>query len=62
MKFTQKRQEICAAWDMFEENEPDISTERLMAQTADFCKCDVSDVADALYAQQEHQKHNPPPK
>lgn len=47
---------------MFEENEPDISTERLMAQTADFCKCDVSDVADALYAQEEAKKHNPPPK
>lgn len=36
---------------MFEDDEPDISTERLLQQVADFCKCDVADVADALQRQ-----------
>lgn len=40
--------QILNAYDMFEEDEPDISTERLLQQTADFCECDVGDVADAL--------------
>jgi hypothetical protein len=33
---------------MFEEGEPDISTERLLQQTADLSNCDVSEVVEAL--------------
>lgn len=37
-------------WDMFEAAEPDISTERLIAMVGDYCKCDASDVCEALFA------------
>lgn len=40
---------ILSAWEMFEEAEPDISTERLIQQVADHCKCDPDDVVESLY-------------
>lgn len=42
-------EDILAAWKMYEEAEPDISTERLLEMTAWFCHCDAGDVADVLY-------------
>ncbi len=43
-----KIDEINNAWNMFEEAEPDISTERLIEQVAFLCKVDASDVCEAL--------------
>lgn len=40
--------EILEVWKEIEENEPDISTERLAAMVADRCDCDVDDVFTAL--------------
>lgn len=42
------RGRIRDTWKMFEEAEPDISTERLMEMTAQHCKCDHATVADAI--------------
>lgn len=36
------------AWDSIEENEPDISTERLMQMTADIAKVQYGDVVTGL--------------
>lgn len=49
---------IVTAWNMFEDAEPDISTERLMQQTADHCRCDPADVAEALYKDQKSRNEN----
>ena len=43
-----KQQRILETYDMFEEMEPDISTERLIAMVCDYVGCDASDVAEAL--------------
>ncbi len=40
--------EIVATFEMIDEFEDDISTERLLAMTADMCGVDVDDVVDAL--------------
>ena len=47
-KVRRRDQKIVAAWNMFEEVEPDISTERLMAQVGDFCHVDAPRICDAL--------------
>lgn len=47
-KMTKKQKQICSNWDRIEDNEPDISTERLINMTADYCRVDVCDVAEAL--------------
>lgn len=51
---------IVALYDMLEEREPDISTERLLQMTADGANClDVGEVVDALvmrgrYKEEKH--------
>lgn len=40
---------ILSMYDTIESAEPDISTERLLQQTADACKVTVDEVVDALY-------------
>ena len=40
--------EIVATFEMIDESEDDISTERLLAMTADMCGVDVDDVVAAL--------------
>ena len=40
--------EIVAVFEMIDENEDDMSTERLLAMTADSCGVDVDDVVTAL--------------
>lgn len=39
---------IRGVYDVIEEGDPDISTERLLQMTADGCECDTGDVAEAL--------------
>lgn len=48
--------QIVTTWNMFEEAEPGISTERLMQQTADRCRCDAADVSEALWSDQQAAK------
>jgi len=46
---TQERaMEITGICDSIEEGGPDISTERLLAMTADSARCDVDDVVEAM--------------
>ncbi len=40
--------EIMEIWNTIEESEPDISTERLIAMTADMAGVDYADVIEAL--------------
>lgn len=44
------REEIIAAWQMFEDIEPDISTERLWAMVMDHTGCEHEEVTAALAA------------
>lgn len=47
---SERQKKIFDAWFAIEEAEPgEVSTERLMQMTADQCKCDCGDVAEALY-------------
>ena len=46
-----KHEEILEAWDRIEENEPDISTERLWAMVMDETGCEYDDVTEALALQ-----------
>ncbi len=48
-KMLERDQAILAMYSVFEEQEPDISTERLIAQTADAVECDYGRVVSALY-------------
>jgi len=43
-----RAQQIVAFYDLIEDGEPDISTERLLAMTANAASCDVDDVIEAL--------------
>jgi len=45
-------QRILAAWDMFEEIDPDISTERLFAMVEDETGADAGDISYALMSRQ----------
>jgi hypothetical protein len=45
----QRRRRVKEAWEMFEDAEPDISTERLMAMVADETGEDYGDVAALLF-------------
>lgn len=40
---------IGGTFDSIEQGEPDISTERLLASTADICLCDIDRVISALH-------------
>jgi hypothetical protein len=40
--------EITGICDSLEEGDPEISTERLLAMTADSARCDIDDVVEAL--------------
>lgn len=51
---TKRQRKIIDAWNMFEEQDPDISTERLFAMVEDFTGADAGDIAEALYT--EHIK------
>ena len=42
--------QVLAIWDAFEDADPDISTERLLAMTGDATGLDASGVIDALAA------------
>ena len=44
--------QIIETYDRIEAGEPDISTERLLVMTAEQCRCDVSDVVEALIREQ----------
>lgn len=46
---TERQKAIVNRWAMFEEDEPDISTERLMAMVCDSIGCDAGEVAEALH-------------
>lgn len=46
---TEKQRAIVNRWQMFEEENQDISTERLMAMVCDSMGVDAGDVADALH-------------
>ncbi len=48
-------EQIIEAYTAFEDAEPDISTERLLAMTAQACQCDVGDVAEALLHDQKSE-------
>lgn len=48
---TDKR--IKAAWKMFEEAEPDISTERLIAQVGQRCHVDAARVCEGMHRTQQ---------
>lgn len=50
--------EIMAVWNEIENKDLDISTERLMELTAQRCHCDHSDVAEALWLDEETVKGN----
>ena len=54
---TGKDAQILALYDMFEEGEPDISTGRLLQQTADAAHCEVDRVCSALH---RHRKVSTP--
>lgn len=45
-KLTKRERKIVAAWELHDDG--DISTERLFAMVCDDCKCDSSDVTDAM--------------
>lgn len=47
-KQSKRDQRIRNAYRMFDGQEPDISTERLLQQVADFCNCDTCRVVEAL--------------
>lgn len=47
---------IVNTWNMFEENEPDISTERLITMVANHCHCDEGTVVDALWIEQQSKR------
>lgn len=49
-------EQILAAYEMFEDAEPDISTERLLQQVADSCRCDVDRVVDALFRRHKQEE------
>jgi len=51
--------DILATWSRLEENNPDISTERLLALVADICGCDIDDVVYVLAAQSEDEGGDP---
>lgn len=51
--FTKKEKEIITTWYDIESTDEDISTERLMAMTADICNVDDGDVASAMCKFQE---------
>lgn len=51
-----KHEEILEAWDRIEENEPDISTERLWAMVMDETGCEYDDVTEALALQAKKKK------
>ena len=48
---TKKQKQIIAAWDMFEDLEPDISTERLYAMVDSYTGFDTDEITEALYAE-----------
>jgi hypothetical protein len=43
-----RAQQIVAFYDLIEDGEPEISTERLLAMSASAAGCDVDDVIEAL--------------
>jgi hypothetical protein len=45
--------EIIAVWNSISSDNPDISTEQLFERTAIICRCDVDDVARALWNDQK---------
>ncbi len=48
-KQTERRERhACFLWDHFQEMEPDLSTERLLAMIGGQCRMDDSEVVDAL--------------
>lgn len=51
--FTKKEKEIITTWYGIELTDEDISTEKLMAMTADICDVDDGDVASAMCKFQE---------
>ncbi len=55
---TKKQIKIVETWDTFEEDDPDISTERLMAMVCQHCQVDALDVGDALFASEEEKLKN----
>ena len=51
--FTEQEQDIVYTWYEIEEEDEDISTERLMAMTADSCDVEVDEVATTMCKFQE---------
>jgi hypothetical protein len=49
---TDRQKAIVACWERWDEDEPDISTEQLMARVCTDCNCDAGHVAEALHQQQ----------
>lgn len=49
---TERQKQIVEAWDMFEEMEPDISTERLLAMVEDETGADAGEIVDAISARE----------
>ncbi len=54
---TDKQKQIVALWEGFEEDEPDISTERLMEMTCQAAKVDAGEVSAALHCNQPPCEH-----
>jgi hypothetical protein len=52
---TSRQRHIIAMWEAFENHEPDISTERLMAMVACAGHTDVDEVCAALEAEAEEK-------
>lgn len=48
--------EILDAWDMFEEQDPDISTERLFAMVSDYTGREVDEITDTLFKYRCNEK------
>jgi hypothetical protein len=55
---TNRQRMIITIWESFEEDDPDISTERLLAQVAVAAKTGVDEVCEALEAEVNEKEAN----
>lgn len=55
---TDKQRQIIEVWNDFEDADPDISTERLLAMTSSACKCDVAYVCATLLLYEKIKAHD----
>lgn len=53
---TERQRALCVLWDAFEEEDPDCSTERLIAMVCQAADAYPEEVCEALEAQQKEGK------